>query len=78
MSESEAVLLWGRGKEEGGNNFECVEGRPRPNGALKLDGGWASPSFDVDVRGAKSSMVFNTCKEKNRSVRCKTDKVTGV
>ena len=77
VSESEAVLRWGGGKEEGGSNFECVEGRPRPNGALKLDGGRASPSFDVDVRGARSSIVFNTCEEKNHCVRSKTDKVTG-
>jgi hypothetical protein len=31
VSESDAVLLWGGGKEEGGKSFECVEGRPRPN-----------------------------------------------
>lgn len=39
MSESDAVLLCGGGKEEGGKSFECVEGRPRPNEVLKLDGG---------------------------------------
>jgi hypothetical protein len=62
VSESDAVLLWGRGKEEGGNSFECVEGRPRPNGVLKLDGRWASPAFDAGVPGARSSIVSNTCK----------------
>lgn len=68
VSESDAVLLCGGGKEEGGNSFECVEGRPRPNGALKLDGGRASP-FDADVAGARSSIVSNTWKD--RIVRSK-------
>ena len=73
VSESDAVLLWGGGKEEGGNSFEYVEGRPRPNGALKLDGGGASP-FDVDVPGARSSIVSNTWKGPYRQIQ---DKVTG-
>jgi hypothetical protein len=62
VSESDTVLLWGGGKDEGGNSFECIEGRPRPNPDRKLDAGWAS-LFDAGAPGAGSlSVVSNICK----------------